>query len=69
MVEGGQALSSALIREGLVDKIGVFVSPFLLGGGTRSILGLGIDRLSERLDIRRQEWTTYGKDVLLTGYF
>jgi len=69
MVEGGQALSSALIREGLVDKIGVFISPFLLGGGTRSVLGLGVDRLSERMEIRRQEWTTYGKDVLLTGYF
>lgn len=69
LVEGGQSLSSALIRQGLVDKIAVFIAPFLLGGGTRSILGLGIDRLDERLTLQRVEWQPSGKDILMTGYF
>lgn len=69
LVEGGQSLSSALIRQGLVDKIAVFIAPFLLGGGTRSVMGLGIDRLDERLSLSEVEWQQYGKDILMTGYF
>lgn len=69
LVEGGQSLSSALIRQGLVDKIAVFIAPFLLGGGTRSVVGLGIDRLEERLALHKAEWVQSGKDILLTGYF
>ena len=69
IVEGGQQLSSALIRENLVDKVAIFVSPFLLGGGVRSVLGLGIDRISERLDLNRVQWQASGRDMLLTGYF
>ncbi len=69
LVEGGQSLSSALLRNGLVDKIGVFIAPFLLGGGTRSVIGLGIERLDERMPLRNVEWHNVGKDMLLTGYF
>jgi diaminohydroxyphosphoribosylaminopyrimidine deaminase/5-amino-6-(5-phosphoribosylamino)uracil reductase len=69
LVEGGQALSSALLREGLVDKIAIFVAPFLLGGGTRSVIGLGIEKLDERLSLRDVEWQQIGKDMLMTGYF
>ncbi len=69
LVEGGQSLSSALIREGLVDKIAMFIAPVLMGGGTRSIIGLGIDRLDERLSLNRVEWQQVGKDMLMTGYF
>jgi len=69
MVEGGQQLSSALIRDNLVDKISIFVSPFILGGGVRSVLGLGIDRITERLDLNRVHWQSFGRDMMLTGYF
>jgi diaminohydroxyphosphoribosylaminopyrimidine deaminase/5-amino-6-(5-phosphoribosylamino)uracil reductase len=69
LVEGGQALSSALIRDGLVDKLAVFIAPQLLGGGTRSIVGLGVERLTERIPLHRVEWKQVGKDMLMTGYF
>ncbi len=69
LVEGGQSLSSALIREGLVDKIAMFIAPVLMGGGTRSVIGLGVDRLEERLSLNRVEWQQVGKDMLMTGYF
>jgi len=69
LVEGGQSLSSALLRDGLVDKIAVFIAPFLLGGGTRSVIGLGIERIDERLSLRNVEWHSVGKDMLMTGYF
>lgn len=68
LVEGGQSLSSALLREGLVDKMAIFITPFLLGGGRRSVIGLGVERLKERLSLRHVEWQNVGKDMLMTGY-
>jgi diaminohydroxyphosphoribosylaminopyrimidine deaminase / 5-amino-6-(5-phosphoribosylamino)uracil reductase len=69
LVEGGQSLSSALLREGLVDKVAIFIAPFLLGGGTRSVIGLGVERLKERVSLRNVEWQKVGNDMLMTGYF
>jgi diaminohydroxyphosphoribosylaminopyrimidine deaminase / 5-amino-6-(5-phosphoribosylamino)uracil reductase len=69
LVEGGQALSTALIKAGLVDQLELFISPKILGGGTRSILGLGINRMEEVLVFRSAGWTTIGDDMLLTAKF
>ncbi len=69
LVEGGQQLSSALIREGLVDKLHVFVAPKLLGSGTRSVLNIGINRMSEIAELKEVEWAKVGEDLLFTGYF
>lgn len=69
LVEGGQALSSALIREGLVDKFELFIAPKLLGAGTRSIINIGINKMKEIAELKEITWTQSGKDILLTGYF
>jgi diaminohydroxyphosphoribosylaminopyrimidine deaminase/5-amino-6-(5-phosphoribosylamino)uracil reductase len=58
-----------MIKNRLVDKIHLFISPKLLGGGTRSVLGLGIDRMSEILELRNVSWEKIGDDMLMTGYF
>ncbi len=68
LVEGGQQLSSALLRAGLVDKIELFIAPKMLGGGTRSFLDLGINRMRDILDLKEVTWTKVGDDMLLTGY-
>ncbi len=69
LVEAGSQLASALVRENLVDKLHVFIAPKMLGGGTRSFLGLGIDRMSEVIGFRSAEWSRAGEDMLFTGYF
>ena len=69
LVEAGSRLASSLIRNNLVDKLHLFVAPKLLGGGTRSILGLGIDRIDEVITFRSTEWDTVDDDLLFTGYF
>lgn len=66
LAEGGQQLSSALIREGLADRIELFIAPKLLGGGTKSIFGLGINRMEDIVPFRKSEWRKSGKDMLLT---
>ncbi|MFA5668730.1 MAG: bifunctional diaminohydroxyphosphoribosylaminopyrimidine deaminase/5-amino-6-(5-phosphoribosylamino)uracil reductase RibD [Balneolaceae bacterium] len=69
LVEGGQQLSAALIRQGLVDKVHIFIAPKLLGAGTRSILDIGINRMNEITELKDISWKQVGSDMLLTGYF
>ncbi|MDZ7806068.1 MAG: bifunctional diaminohydroxyphosphoribosylaminopyrimidine deaminase/5-amino-6-(5-phosphoribosylamino)uracil reductase RibD [Gracilimonas sp.] len=68
LVEGGQQLSSALLREGLVDKIELFIAPKLLGAGTRSLIGIGINKMRDIAELKDITWTKVGDDMLLTGY-
>lgn len=68
MVESGGALGTALLRQRLVDKIELFVAPKLLGGGKRSVLGLGIERMNEIIGFRSTHWEKCGDDMLFTGY-
>ena len=69
LVEAGSELASAMIRENLVDKLQLFIAPKLLGGGTRSVLGVGINRMEDILTLHNVSWTPSGSDMLLTGYF
>lgn len=69
LVEGGQQLSSALIRQGLVDKLELFIAPKMLGAGTRSFINIGINKMKEIADLKDITWTRVGDDMLLTGYF
>ncbi|GAB5410750.1 MAG: bifunctional diaminohydroxyphosphoribosylaminopyrimidine deaminase/5-amino-6-(5-phosphoribosylamino)uracil reductase RibD [Balneolaceae bacterium] len=68
LVEGGQQLSSALLREGLVDKIELFIAPKLLGGGTRSVLNIGVNKMRDICELKEVSWEKIGDDMLLTGY-
>lgn len=68
LVEAGQNLASALIRERLVDKIACFIAPKLLGGGTKSIMGSGITRMNEIIEFKQIRWQKVGDDMLFTGY-
>ncbi|MEX2600846.1 MAG: bifunctional diaminohydroxyphosphoribosylaminopyrimidine deaminase/5-amino-6-(5-phosphoribosylamino)uracil reductase RibD [Balneolaceae bacterium] len=68
LTEGGQSLSTAMLRAGVVDKLELFIAPKLLGGGTRSVVGLGIDRMEEILKPSAVEWTRAGEDMLLSAW-
>jgi diaminohydroxyphosphoribosylaminopyrimidine deaminase / 5-amino-6-(5-phosphoribosylamino)uracil reductase len=68
MVESGGSLGTALLKHKLVDKIEIFISSKILGGGKRSILGLGIERMSEILEFKESNWEKSGDDILFTGY-
>lgn len=69
LVEAGQNLASALLRQRLVDKVECFVAPKMLGGGTKSVLGIGIDHMAEIMEFREVQWRQVGKDLLFSGYF
>lgn len=67
LVEGGQNLSTALLKAGLVDRLQLFISPKLLGGGTRSIFGLGVNRMEDIVPFKDSAWKQVGTDMLLTA--
>ncbi|MGF1671513.1 MAG: bifunctional diaminohydroxyphosphoribosylaminopyrimidine deaminase/5-amino-6-(5-phosphoribosylamino)uracil reductase RibD [Balneolaceae bacterium] len=67
LVEGGQSLSTALIKNNLVDRLQIFIAPKLLGGGTKSILGLGINKMEDVVPFRETTWQQVGSDILITA--
>ena len=67
LVEGGQQLSSALIKAGLVDRLRLFIAPKILGGGTKSIINLGVNRMEDVVPFNDYNWQQVGKDMLLTA--
>ncbi|CAN5189387.1 bifunctional diaminohydroxyphosphoribosylaminopyrimidine deaminase/5-amino-6-(5-phosphoribosylamino)uracil reductase RibD [soil metagenome] len=67
LVEGGRDLSSAFLRAGLVDRLQLFIAPKLLGGGAKSIQGLGINRMEDLVPFSKFEWAQVGPDMLLTA--
>jgi diaminohydroxyphosphoribosylaminopyrimidine deaminase/5-amino-6-(5-phosphoribosylamino)uracil reductase len=63
LLEGGPTLATAFLREGLVDKLLVFVAPELAGTGPRFV-----EELAEPLALRRLASRPVGEDVLLSAY-
>jgi diaminohydroxyphosphoribosylaminopyrimidine deaminase / 5-amino-6-(5-phosphoribosylamino)uracil reductase len=68
LVESGGTLATALLRQKLVNKVQIYIAPKVLGGGKRSILGLGIERMSEIVEFHSVNWKQVGEDLLFTGY-
>ena len=60
---GGAGLASTFIELGLVDEYRLFVSPVVLGGGTRYF-----PALEERIDLELVETRTFGSRVVYLRY-
>lgn len=67
LAEGGQYLATALLKEGLVDRLQLFIAPKLLGGGTKSVMGLDVNRMADIIPFESFEWERVGTDMLLTA--
>ncbi len=63
LLEGGPTLATAFFEQGLVDKLLVFVAPWLSGSGP-AILG----ELSQPARLSRMDAQRVGDDVLLSAY-
>lgn len=68
LVEAGQTLASALLKERLVDKVECFIAPKMLGDGRKSVLGAGISSMNQILAFKQVEWNKVGPDMLFSGY-
>jgi len=68
LVEGGQQLSSVLLRQQLVDKLAIFVAPKLFGGGPTTFSLPGMPTQSDMINLHRVQWKPVGDDMLCTAY-
>jgi diaminohydroxyphosphoribosylaminopyrimidine deaminase/5-amino-6-(5-phosphoribosylamino)uracil reductase len=69
MIEGGEALHTAALAAGLVQRAHVFVAPVILGGrgGPRLVGDLGFRTVAAGLRLGDVEVETLGEDVLVSG--
>ncbi|RLJ71162.1 diaminohydroxyphosphoribosylaminopyrimidine deaminase [Hydrogenivirga caldilitoris] len=63
LVEGGAYTVSTFIREGLWDRLVLFQAPKLLGEGV-SLSGLGIERISDCLNLKLRKGYRLGEDMV-----
>src|SRR6266576_1635302 len=63
LLEGGPTLAASFLREGYVDKLMLFVAPFVAGAGMQFA-----PELEEPVRLTRMTSERVGDDLLLTGY-
>jgi diaminohydroxyphosphoribosylaminopyrimidine deaminase / 5-amino-6-(5-phosphoribosylamino)uracil reductase len=63
LLEGGPTLAAAFLEQGLVDKLLVFVAPWLSGAGPTILAELSQPARLSRMDVQR-----VGDDVLVSAY-
>ena len=69
LVEGGAALTAALLEQGLIDKMVFFVAPKIIGGDGISVFGpCGVDTMEQALLLRDLTSRPIGGDVMLEAY-
>lgn len=67
LVEAGPTLATSLLRQGLADRVSVFIAPMVIGSGTPAVMSLDIDLLRDALSFDDVEWQQVGDDMLFSG--
>ena len=70
MVEAGGTLNSSFLFNNLVDKVVLFVAPKIIGGSGAPgpYGGIGIDLLSDAVELEDLALQTLGSDLMIEGY-
>lgn len=70
LLEGGAMLNFSAIKEGIVDKLQVYIAPKLIGGklSKTPIGGNGIEKLKDAYQIRDISVKMLSEDILIEGY-
>ena len=70
LVEAGNRLSSAFIREGLVDELIIYFAPHLIGNRAMGMLQLPeLTDLSEKYNLKIKDLRMVGKDIRIMSRF
>ena len=62
LVESGPRLAGALLREGLVDELIVYMAPCLLGSRAQPLLELPLDRMADKVQLQIEDVRKVGQD-------
>lgn len=67
LVEGGSKIFTAFLREGLWDRISIFIAPILMGGGVDAVGSLGVERVRDALRLGKVRVRRLGDQLLVEG--
>ncbi len=68
LVEGGAEVHASFLREGIADRVLLFVAPKIAGGDARSwVAGRGPARMEDALRLEDVEVARVGEDLLVSG--
>ena len=67
MVEAGQGLNSALIKEKEVDEINLFIAPKIFGSGLDYVSGLGIKEVEDCIKLKNVKIKRFEDNFLING--
>ncbi len=70
IIEGGAEINASALREGVVDKVLVFLAPILIGGKSTptAVGGDGIESLGQALRLHDVRIDRFDGDILVEGY-
>ncbi|HYL80970.1 MAG TPA: bifunctional diaminohydroxyphosphoribosylaminopyrimidine deaminase/5-amino-6-(5-phosphoribosylamino)uracil reductase RibD [Candidatus Acidoferrum sp.] len=70
MIEGGAEINASALREGVVDKVLLFLAPILIGGKSAptAVGGEGIESLGLATRLRDVRIERFDDDILVEGY-
>lgn len=70
LVEGGGGLNAGALKEGIVDKVVLFLAPMIIGGESAPgvVGGPGVKSLKQALNIKGLTVTPVGADWMVEGY-
>ncbi len=69
LIEGGGEINASALKEGIVDKIMIFIAPKLIGGQTApGPFSTGIEHLSDAVELHDIQVSQIGEDILVEGY-
>lgn len=66
-VEGGPALASAFLREGLVDEVLAYIAPVVLGGGRLALGDIGVGTIADARRLAVTSVERLGDDLLVVA--
>ena len=68
LCEGGPTLAGALLADGLVDRLVVFIAPLVLGRGAPDLVALAAPTaVAQGLTLSDVVWSTAGPDIVCRG--
>lgn len=67
LVEGGSKIFTAFLREGLWDRISIFIAPILMGGGVDAVGNLGVEKVRDALRLGKVRVRRLGDQLLVEG--
>ncbi len=68
LIEGGGKVAASALRDGLVDRVAIFISPKFLGSGIPSVADLGVHCISDAIELTHVSVEQIGDDILYRAH-